>query len=41
MKAFIFDMDGVIVDTQKTHTEALIRTFAFYGETVPAAELAP
>ncbi|MBQ7515001.1 MAG: HAD family phosphatase [Schwartzia sp.] len=41
MKAFIFDMDGVIVDTQKTHTEALIRTFAFYGVTVPAAELAP
>ncbi len=40
MKAFIFDMDGVIVDTQKTHTEALVRTFAHYGADVPAEELA-
>ncbi len=41
MKAFIFDMDGVIVDTQKTHTEALVQTFAAYGVSVAAEELVP
>ena len=39
MEAFLFDMDGVIVDTQQYHSLALQRVFAEIGIGVSIAEL--
>lgn len=39
MKAFLFDMDGVLVDTQQIHTLALKKVFDEYGIEMSMAEL--
>lgn len=39
MKAFLFDMDGVLVDTQQIHTLALKKVFDEYGIEISLAEL--
>lgn len=39
MKAFLFDMDGVLVDTQCLHNIAIQQTFARHGVEVPVEEL--
>ena len=40
MKAFLFDMDGVLVDTQQIHTLALKKIFEEYGIEISMEELA-
>lgn len=40
MKAFLFDMDGVLVDTQQIHTLALKKVFDEYGIETTLEELA-
>ena len=39
MEAFLFDMDGVIVDTQQYHSRALQQVFTEIGVSVSLAEL--
>lgn len=38
MKAFIFDMDGVIIDSEPLHTYAKVQTFKEFGFSVDASE---
>ncbi len=38
MKSFIFDMDGVLIDSEHLHREAERTACDFYGMTIPAAE---
>lgn len=39
MKAVIFDMDGVIIDSEPMHTAVAVETMAHYGATVTATDM--
>lgn len=39
MKAFIFDMDGVIIDSEPIHFDIDVKTMSYYGITITPVEL--
>ncbi len=41
LDALIFDLDGTLVDTNATHVESWVRTFAAFGYRVDADRIAP